>query len=565
MAKTAKNILTIAFCSFLTLMPQTAPAADTPRDHFRIGMSQYPSTLHPLFDAMVAKSVVLGTALRSITAYDAAWQPVCLLCTELPSFDNGRARKIKNKDGTTGIAATYTLKDDLFWDDGTPVTVKDILFTWRVGRHPQSGVSNGEFYAKDIADITTESDKTFTIHFAREKCEFAALGEVYPLPAHIEEKTFDEDPATYKNRTLYNTAPATKGLYIGPYRVTSAQAGAAVSLEKHPQWKGKPPAFSRITFRAIENSAALSAQLLTGEIDYILGELGLTLDQATSFEKRLHSQRPGKFNVVYRQGLTYEHIDFHTDRAPYDDINLRRALLLAIDRDSINKQLFDGRQPPALTSINPLDTVFTDTVRKYPYDPAEAGRLLDAAGWKLKEDGLRYNDKGEKLTVYFSTTAGNKSREMIQQSIQSDWKKSGITAVIENEPARVLFGDTLKERKNKGGVMYAWMSSPRNIPRTTLSSTMIPSPENNYAGQNTTGYKNPRMDKIIDDLETVCEPGKNTALWHELQHIYADDLPALPLYYRADSFFIPAWLSGVEPTGHLNPSTLWIENWSITP
>lgn len=541
----------------------TAPAAAQTPQHLNIGISQYPSTLHPLFDAMVAKSLVLGPTQRPMTAHNAAWTGECLICTELPSFENGLAVRETYGEGKTGIAATYKIRPGLAWDDGTPLTAADFIFAWQVGKHPQSGVSNGEFFAKDIRDITSSAPDTVTIHFDKEKCSFALINDFHPLPAHLEKKIFDEDPANYKSRTLYNTDPARHGLYFGPYRISRLQSGAFITLEKNPHWTGKAPAIDFITFKTIETSAALTAHLLSNGIDYIAGELGLTLDQALAFEKRLKAQRPGQYNVIYKSGLTYEHIDLPLDRAPFDDIRVRRALMHGMNRTQINNVVFEGRQPPAVSNINPLDPAFTDDVTLYPHDPAKAAALLDEAGWKTGKDGYRYNAKGEKLSIHFATTAGNKSREVIQQAIQSDWKKIGVDAVIKNEPARVLFGSTMRERKFEGGVMYAWLSSPANIPKTTLHSSMIPSAENNYAGQNYPAYRNAAMDKIIDDLDVTCAPDANSALWRDLQKLYADDLPALPLYYRAEPFFIPAWLHGIEPTGHLNPTTLWIENWSI--
>ena len=553
----------IVFLYAFLAFAQTAQSA-SPAEQLKIGMSQFPSSLHPYYDEMVAKSLVLGAALRPMTAHDASWNPVCLLCTELPNYENGRAKKETRADGGKGIAATYTLKDNLFWDDGTPLTSGDIVFAWQVGRHPQSGIDNAEFFAKDIVDITVDDDKNFTIHFDKEKCEFAAINDFHPLPAHLERKIFEEDPATYKNRTLYNTAPTTPGLYTGPYKIAKVEQGAAVTLDKNPQWKGTAGAFDTVTFRTIENTAALSSNLLSGDIDYIAGELGLPLDQAIAFEKRLSAAKPGGFDISYKPGLTYEHIDLNLGVETFQDVRVRQALLYAIDREAINNSIFDGRQPVAATDINPLDTVYVDTVKKYAYDPEKAAELLEAAGWRLQDDGFRYNGKLEKLTVVLSTTAGNQSREMIQLAIKSDWEKAGISTVIANEPARVLFGDTMKERKFKGGVMYAWMSSPRNIPKTTLHSSMIPSAANNYAGQNYAGYGSLTMDKIIDDLDVVCEPSRNLWLWGDLQRLYAEELPALPLYYRADSFFVPRWLKGIVPTGHQYPTTLWIENWSIT-
>ncbi len=554
-------LLGAIFTSSFAVMPAVA----LEKSRFTIGMSQYPSSLHPGYDEMVAKSLVLGTALRPLTAYDAAWNPVCMLCTLLPSFENGRAVLEKRADGTEGIAATYTLKAGLKWGDGAPVTTADVVFAWEVGKHPASGIGNGEFFAKDIADITVTDAQTFTIHFAKVKCDFAAVGDFYPLPAHLERKIFEKDPKNYRHQTLYNTDPTQAGLYNGPYRISKIENGVSVAVTRNAAWSGPAPVFDTLVFRTIENSAALAANLQSGGVDYIAGELGLSLDQALALEKRLSVAAPEKYEVVYKTGLTYEHIDLNLDSPEFQDIRVRQALMYGMDRESFNRQIFSGRQPVALGSVNPQDTVYSPEVTGYPYDPDKAAALLAQAGWQLRADGVRYNDAGQKLVVHLATTAGNSTRELIGQAIQADWKKIGVTTVIENAPARVLFGDIMRERKFKGGVMFAWISSPRNIPKTTLYSTMIPAPENNYAGQNYAGYKNAAMDRIIDDLDVVCEAGENRALWQQLQKLYADDLPALPLYYRADAFFIPAGLEGVVPTGHLHPSTLWVENWRIEP
>ncbi len=557
--KMAKVFLFLVFL----LLPLSAQADD--HKQLRIGVSQYPSTLHPYFDEMVAKSLILGATTRPVTVFDAEWKLRCMLCVELPTYENGGAKKERHADGTTGIAATYRLKDGLVWGDGTPLTTKDILFAYEVGKHPKSGVGNGEFFTKDVLNIDAADEKTFTIHFLKDKCEFASIGDFFPLPEHLERKIFEKDPATYKNRTLYNTDSTNQGLWSGPYKIAKTESGAAIRLEKNSTWKGAAPYFDSITFRTIDNSAALTANLLAGDIDYIAGELGVMLDEAISFEKRLKSTKPGQYEVVYKQGLTFEHIDLSVDKAPFNDVRMRKALLFGLNRTAISQQIFGGKQTEAVSDINPLDTVYTEDVQKYPYDPKQAGALLDEMGWKLKDDGFRYNEKGAKLGISLATTAGNRTRETIAQAMQSDLKKIGISLSIDLQPARVLFGDTMRERKFTGGAMYAWMSAPQSIPKTTLYSKMIPTKENNWAGQNYTAYASEKMDKIIDDLDTVCAPDKNLALWHDLQKLYADELPALPLYYRADSFFMPTWLKGVTPTGHLHPSTLWIENWSATP
>jgi hypothetical protein len=96
-----------------------------------IGITQFPSTLHPNIDSMAAKSYVLGIGQRPFTAYDPKWQLICMLCTELPTIENGLAKFEKQAGGRDGIALTYTIRPDATWGDGTPVSTDDVLFTTR--------------------------------------------------------------------------------------------------------------------------------------------------------------------------------------------------------------------------------------------------------------------------------------------------------------------------------------------------------------------------------------------------------------------------------------------------
>lgn len=536
------------------------PATAKGKDELVIGITQFPSTLNPLIDAMMAKSYVLAMARRPFTTYDKDWQLACLLCTELPTLENGRAvpfdlDKPNDAGGTQGVRLTYTIQPDAKWGDGTPVTTKDVLFTWKLGLTPQVGVSNQEQFRR-MLDIEVEDDKTFTIVADRLGFDFAAINDFQILPAHLEEKPLAE-PAAYRQRTLYDTDSTNPGLYNGPYRITQVAPGAHIVLEPNAHWWGKKPHFKRIVVRVIENTAALEANILSGEIDYIAGELGLTVDQAVAFEKR----QGERFKVVYKSGLVYEHIDVMLDNPILADRRVRQALLLGIDRQAISQQLFGGKQPVAHSNVNPLDWVYDKGIPTYGFDAKRAASLLDEAGWAEKRGGIRHNAKGERLSLEFMTTAGNRSRELVQQALQAQWRQLGIDIRIRNEPARVFFGETVTKRKFTGLAMYAWISAPESVPRSTLHSKEIPSAENGWSGQNNPGFRNPEMDRLIDEIELVLEKEKRRPMWSRMQTIYAEELPALPLYFRADAYIMPSWLTGLEPTGHQYPTTLWVENW----
>jgi peptide/nickel transport system substrate-binding protein len=226
-------------------------------------------------------------------------------------------------------------------------------------------------------------------------------------------------------------------------------------------------------------------------------------------------------------------------------------------------RLFDGREAVAHGGVNQLDWVYDREVRQWPFDLARARALLDEAGWRPGQDGIRRNAAGERLSIELMTTAGNRSREAVQQVIQGMWRAAGIETRIRNEPPRVLFSETLSRRRFTGGVMFAWISAPENVPRTTLHSEEIPTAERNWSGQNYTGFRNAEMDGLLQAIPVELDRERRRALWHRLQAIYAEELPVIPLRFRSDAHIWPAWLEGVRPTGHLNPSSQWVEEWRV--
>ncbi|GAB1260472.1 peptide ABC transporter substrate-binding protein [Aurantivibrio plasticivorans] len=521
-----------------------------------IGISQFPATLHPNIESMVAKSYVLAMAQRQLTTIDANWDMTCLFCETLPTLENGLAVLEETPDGKPGMAMTFTLPKNAKWADGVPVTTKDVEFAWQVGRNPEVGINNMELYRR-MYQLDIKDDKTFTFHLDKRTYDYNRINDIYLLPAHLERKIFENDPREYKNRTKYDSDSTNPGLYQGPYRVTNIVRGSSITLERNQYWHGKAPYFDKIIVRTIENTAALEANLLSGNIDMIAGELGVTLDQAIAFKKR-HGK---KFEIVYKPGLIYEHIDLNLDNPILKDKRVRQALLYAIDRELISQQLFNGIQPVAHGDISPLDKVYSPDIKRYPFDVNKAKSLLEEAGWDIIKKGVRHNANGDALRLELNTTAGNKTRELVQQVLQSQWKQVGVDIRIRNEPPRVFFGQTTRERKFGSMVMYAWMSSPENPPRPQLHSTEIPSEANNYSGQNYTGFRNSEMDELLAALEEELDFEKRTPLWKRMQDIYVEELPALPLYFRANPHIWPKWLKGIVPTGHQYPSTEAIEYW----
>lgn len=149
--------------------------------------------------------------------------------------------------------------------------------------------------------------------------------------------------------------------------------------------------------------------------------------------------------------------------------------------------------------------------------------------------------------------------------MQNAWKAVGVEATLRTEPSRTLFGQTTKHRAFPGLVMYSWSSLVGESPRTTLGSDMVPSEANNWGGSNATGFSDPAFDEAIGVAETELDPAKRHVAWMTMQHIYAERLPALPLFIASIAQAVPTWLRGFGPNGTGQPFSQQSELWRSEP
>lgn len=545
-------------------LPTAAMAAPS-NQQLTIGTTQEFETLHPLIMTMAASNYISLMVDRPLMIIDSKWNWVCELCTAVPSLENGLA-KIVDEGGKKKIAVSWELKQGLKWGDGKPVTGEDFKLAWEVGASPNVSVGSKETFERiEKIEVDAKNPLKFTTTFKEPRYDFYQLS-LNPIPAHVEGPIFAKTKdvvGAYEKQTAYVTDPTNAALYNGPYIVTEMKLGSHVVIKKNASFGGKKPSIEKIIVKLIPNTQTLEAALVSGTIDMV-SELGMSFDQAVEFDKRMAKDpaNKDKFKTLFRDSLTYEHVDFNLRNPALADVRVRRAVSHAIDRKKLTDALFGGKQKPAISNFHPLDPYFTDKVTIYEPDQKKAAALLDEAGWKLGKDGIREKD-GKKIELNIMTTADNKTRELVQQYIQAELKKIGVPVTIKNEPARVFFGETTKKAAYPAMAMYAWVSSPDSPPRSTLHSKEIPTQANAWAGQNSGGFANKRVDEILEQVFLEFDFDKRKALMAELQQIYTAEIPVLPLYLRATISTIPAKLANFELTGHLFYSSLSVENWNL--
>lgn len=158
------------------------------------------------------------------------------------------------------------------------------------------------------------------------------------------------------------------------------------------------------------------------------------------------------------------------------------------------------------------------------------------------------------------TTAGNALREQVQQVMKEQLKTVGIDLRIDNRPASVLFGQVTNRRQFPHLVMYAWLQTPLSLGNTLWKSEQIPTPANNWEGQNYPGWRNTENDQLLQQIENEIDVTKRIDLLKKQQAIWAEELPSIPLYFRLHLTTSSKRLTNVKPSGLAGTYINWNSN-----
>jgi peptide/nickel transport system substrate-binding protein len=553
--KKTKTLMAALLASTLMAAPTAMAQADN--EQLVIGALQFLTNFHPLIQVNNTKRNLITIALRPITAFDGNGEVVCVLCEEVPTVENGLAEIVDNGDGTQGMRVQMTIREGATWGDGTPVTSDDIVFTHQVAADPKIGFSNYNPWER-ASEIEVIDDRTVIIHLPEILQSYNAWDQI--LPAHLERPIYEEsaDLETYVRQTLYNREPTNPGLWNGSYTLTDYQIGTRIIFEPNPHWPGQTPDIEQIVMSYRDNNSALMQNILSGEIQLVpVSPGGISFSQMLD----LRNQQPDRYNYIVEDGNNLERIALNLDNPILADINVRKALLHGIDRQAVTGTLFGGLQPVADSLHSAASPYHSAAVATYPFDPAKAVALLAESGWTPGPDGICVNENGDRLSFEFVTTAGNATREQIALVIQSQLREICVETNNVFAGLQEYNGEYARRRNFTGMIMSSIEFSLGSSPNIVLGSTAIPSEANAYVGNNFSGYASEAMDAAISELEGSLERTDRIAGWADVQKIFSEDLPMLPLY-----FYTSAWVgpNNLELSASaFDPEMTWAEEWVL--
>ena len=213
-----------------------------------------------------------------------------------------------------------------------------------------------------------------------------------------------------------------------------------------------------------------------------------------------------------------------------------------------------GYRPDLVVSgINNGANMGDDTIYSGTVGAAMEGYLfgIPAIAFSQVEKGWSHLDAAARV-----------ARELVQQVLQTQYKAIGIEIVVKNEPARVMFGESLRKRSYKGAVMF--MSDPPMdyVPIYVFHSEWIPTAANNWTGQNYMGFRSAGMDEALDAAWAELDPARRKALWKRILDIAAEEVPEVNLFFGAQAIVTPKWITGVVQPDRFGSPTTWIEDWT---
>ncbi len=556
---------------FLALVVGLAYAG--PQDNsLTIGASQEPVLLGDQLNIVGTQAISTEVELWMfdglyVQNLDAELEPA--LVTEVATVENGRLVITDIGDGEARVEMHLTLRDDIRWSDGEPITTADVAFTYEMSQSPNVPLASPDFYERLTVEV--EDELNFRIILEPAQSSDLVGNPLDVLPEHVMREAWDDalrrvgelDAETEAPRIteIYQAVMSEFGssaainegrfVYSGAFVPVRWTPGSALQMRRNPHYYNHPENqenyVQTVEYRFITDTNALLFSIVSGAVDTI-SSVSITFDQALS--PQVTARAADRYDIWFVPSATWEHLEVNqharvqqvTDMQ-LNDVRTRRAILHAIDRQAMVDALFDGLQPVSHSNVSPFDAIYNPDVRQYDYDPELALELLAELGWSAGADGILQRTTADGRTVRFElefvTTAGNAVRERQQQFIAEDLRQVGIDVRINNAPSSVVFSPDFIDRGYDGAwtgmFMFAWVSSQASVLNAALYiCDNIPTPANNYSGQNLAGWCSEEYDALRDqavrefDLETAIP------IYQEMQRIFGEELPALPLLNRSN-------------------------------
>jgi peptide/nickel transport system substrate-binding protein len=482
-----------------------------------VALQQNPDTLfYPTLSSMAASGMVMagvGDGLVGQTPTGALYPSMAM---EVPTVANGLW---KINEATKTMIVTYRLRKGIKWSDGMPVTSHDFAFAQTMRKNTDINLAGSRFI-DDMVDHIDDSDPYKVVVYWKDLYPLANWGMEID-PAHILEPIFNKSPKDI-NSCSFNQKP----IQAGPYMVDAWEQNGYIRLKANPNYWGGQALTQTVTFRIIPDSTVILSHFIAGDVD--VAAPGMAIEDASQAQI-LQKQAGNRYTISFIPSIYWEHltVNFAKSQAG-QDYRVRQALQYALDRDELNRKVFQGTRTIIDSWASPGSPQFNTSLGNYPYDLEKAKQLLLDAGWTLDASGRRLDKNGKPVTIEISSTTSPVRAQQFPV-IQADWAKLGITTTFKPISSTTFFGDILPAGDYDMG-LFAWGGNPADEGSayglyTTKSITWI----NGQEGQNYSGISDPELDRALEVTANTLDTATRNKAFRDAQVVTHKLLPEIYL------------------------------------
>ncbi len=504
--------------------PEGEQTASAEGKILRTNNTSEPGALDPDLATGTHDSWVLQHLFEGLMKYD-----------ENGELVNGMAKDYKVSDD--GLNWTFTIRDDVKWSNGDPVTAQDFEFAWKRLLDPELAsdyayqlyyLKNAEAYNAGEGNLTADDvgvkaadDKTLEVTLENPTPYFQGLTAFYSLyPVH--KATVEANPDWAKD-------PST-GHYVsnGPFILKEWAHNDYIKLEKNPNYYDADKVkLAGIEFDILEDEN-------TSYQKYEGGEYDLIVSPPSTVIQKMKSENNPELHLDPQIGTYY--FAFNTQKKPFDNAKVRHAFSMALDRQTIIDNVVLGGQLPGTGMVPPglhddQGKDFREANGAYAQEDATKAKALLEEG--LKEAGASLADLNGTVLIY-NTSEGHKK---IAQAVQDMWKKNlGVDITLENMEFQVLID---RRRAGDFSISRAGWIGDYADPMTMLDLFTTGNPQNDAK------WSNPEFDKNIKIAKTSNDAKVRMDAMKAAEKVMMDDMPIIPLYFYNQSYLVKPNVKGV--------------------
>jgi peptide/nickel transport system substrate-binding protein len=422
-----------------------------------------------------------------------------------------------------GVTWTLTLRDDVFFHDGTPFNAEAAVYNFERIVNPDTKSEYAVFQLGPYESSRAIDEFTLELKMAKPygalpvSLATFGLGMVSPKAAKEAGDQFGQRPVG-----------------SGPFKFKEWVPQSHVTFVRNPDYNwaspihrvSGPAPLEEVTFRVIPEAATRAAALRSGEVDLA----DVTAAEYLLFEKD-DNYRTQK---LLTEGYPPAGLFINTAKFPTDDVRVRKALAYAVDRQEVNQVVFEGLAEDADSVVSKFSWAYDPASAMYSYDPERAKALLDEAGWVEGGNGFRQKD-GQELTIVYLSLSGVKN---VAEVIQAQLKKVGIKVelLVQDNPAQ-------QQSAQSGVHNLVWTQwsgvDPADLAKVYHSSNI-------GRGWNFAHYNNPELDKLFDEGVSTNDLEERKRIYHRIINILMDDATFIPLYNRTTFIAMKKYVQGTD-------------------